>query len=86
MGLRSRAVAACSLSLLLVGMAGDSSAGGKGGIKVKEGQKAPEIDLPATQIESVFKDRKDAKSLKLSDFKGKKHVVLFFYPKALTGG
>ncbi|MBM4070476.1 MAG: redoxin domain-containing protein [Planctomycetes bacterium] len=86
MALWTRTLMPCCLGLCLMAAAGDISAGGKGGIKVKEGQKAPEIDLPATQIESVFKDRKDAKSLKLSDFKGKKHVVLFFYPKALTGG
>jgi hypothetical protein len=57
-----------------------------GGITVKEGQKAPEVELPATQVSTVFPDKKDARSLKLSDFKGKKNVVLWFYPKALTGG
>ncbi|MFO0965873.1 MAG: hypothetical protein U0793_09865 [Gemmataceae bacterium] len=57
-----------------------------GGTKVKEGDKAPDIDLPATQIGSVFPDKKDAKTLRLSDFKGKKNVVLWFFPKALTGG
>ena len=86
MRLWTRALSPCCLGIWLMAMAGDISAGGKGGIKVKEGQAAPDIDLPATQIDSVFKDRKDAKSLKLGDFKGKKHVVLFFFPKALTGG
>jgi hypothetical protein len=50
---------------------------------VKEGQPAPDIDLPATQIDKVLPG---AKSLKLKDLQGKKHVVLYFYPKALTGG
>ncbi len=55
-------------------------------IKVKEGQKAPEINLPATQIDAVLPDKKMAKTLDLKDLQGKKNVVLFFYPKALTGG
>jgi hypothetical protein len=54
--------------------------------KVEEGAPAPAIDLPATQIEKVLPDKKDAKTLSLKDFEGKKNVVLFFFPKALTGG
>jgi peroxiredoxin Q/BCP len=53
---------------------------------VKEGDKFPDIELPATQIEKVLPEKKDAKTIKISDFAGKKNVVLFFYPKALTGG
>jgi hypothetical protein len=72
---------------LLVWTARPSSAGvEKGGIKVKEGQAAPAVELPATKIETILPDKKDAKTLKLADFKGKKHVVLYFFPKALTGG
>jgi peroxiredoxin Q/BCP len=52
----------------------------------KEGSPAPDIDLPATQIEKVAPGGKDAKTLKLSDLKGKKNVVLYFYPKAMTPG
>ncbi len=55
-------------------------------LKVKEGDKAPEIALPATQIDKVLPDKKDAKTLDLKDLHGKKNVVLFFFPKALTGG
>jgi len=55
-------------------------------IKVKEGDKAPNISLPATSVDKVLPDAKDAKSLDLAALKGKKHVVLFFYPKAMTGG
>lgn len=75
-----------ALGVLVLASDGNLSAGGKTGIKVKEGQAAPQVDLPATQIETVFPDQKDAKTLKLSDLKGKKHVVLYFFPKALTGG
>jgi hypothetical protein len=72
---------------MLVWSPGSFSAGGeKGGIKVKEGQPAPAVELPATQIETVFPGKKNAKTLKLADFKGKKNVVLYFFPKALTGG
>jgi hypothetical protein len=67
--------------------AGTSSAGDKkDGLKVKEGQPAPAVELPATQIGTVLPEQKDADTLRLSDLKGKKHVVLYFFPKALTGG
>jgi hypothetical protein len=55
-------------------------------LNVKEGQPAPDVDLPATQIAKVLPDKKDAKTLALKDLQGKKNVVLYFYPKALTGG
>jgi peroxiredoxin Q/BCP len=48
------------------------------------GKPAPDINLPATQVEKVLPDAKGA--LKLSDLKGKKNVVLYFYPKAMTRG
>ena len=69
-------------------LAGQTAAGDKKGstLKVKEGQPAPKVELPATQIEAVLPDKKGAKTLRLSDLKGKKNVVLYFYPKALTGG
>jgi len=54
--------------------------------KVEEGKPAPKVELEATQIEKVLPDKKDAKTLTLKDFKGKKNVVLFFYPKAMTRG
>ncbi|HEX4588624.1 MAG TPA: peroxiredoxin [Gemmataceae bacterium] len=50
----------------------------------KEGSPAPDINLPATQAEKVLPDAKG--TLKLSDLKGKKNVVLYFYPKAMTSG
>jgi peroxiredoxin Q/BCP len=43
---------------------------------LKVGQAAPEFNLPAT----------DGKTYKLSDFKGKKNVVLAAYVLAFTGG
>ncbi|HEY1379319.1 MAG TPA: peroxiredoxin [Gemmataceae bacterium] len=52
----------------------------------KEGSPAPDIALPATQIEKALPGKKGEKTLKLSDLKGKKNVVLFFYPKAMTKG
>jgi thioredoxin-dependent peroxiredoxin len=54
--------------------------------KVEEGKPAPHVDLQATQIDKVLPDKKDAGSLDLNAFKGKKNVVLFFYPKAMTSG
>lgn len=43
---------------------------------LKVGQPAPDFSLRAT----------DGKTYKLSDFKGKKNVVLAFYVLAFTGG
>jgi peroxiredoxin Q/BCP len=43
---------------------------------LKEGSKAPAFSLPDDQNRQVS----------LSDFAGKKTVVLFFYPKADTPG
>ena len=58
----------------------------EGGGKVREGQPAPDVELPATQVEKALPDRKDAERLHLKDLQGKKNVVLYFFPKALTGG
>jgi len=41
----------------------------------KEGSKAPDIDLPATQLDKVTPG---AKTLKLSDLRGKKNIVILF--------
>jgi hypothetical protein len=43
---------------------------------LKVGDMAPDFSLPATTD----------KTERLSDYKGKKNVVLAFYPKAFTGG
>jgi peroxiredoxin Q/BCP len=44
--------------------------------KLKVGDEAPAFSLPAST----------GKTIALSEFKGKKKVVLAFYPKAFTGG
>jgi peroxiredoxin Q/BCP len=44
--------------------------------ELKVGQKAPEFTLVST----------DGKEISLKDFKGKKNVVLYFYPKDMTPG
>lgn len=51
-------------------------------LNVKVGDKFPDVPLAAAQIEKV---KKDAKTVSIADLKGKT-VVIFFYPKALTGG
>lgn len=51
-------------------------------LKVKEGDKFPDVPLAAAQIDKV---KKDAKTISIADLKGKV-VVVFFYPKALTPG
>jgi thioredoxin-dependent peroxiredoxin len=53
-------------------------------LKVKEGDAFPDVPLSAAQVEKAT-DKKDAKTVSIGDLKGKT-VVLFFYPKANTGG
>lgn len=48
----------------------------EGDAKLKVGDAAPAFSLPSTT----------GKTVTLADFKGKKKVVLAFYPKAFTGG
>ncbi len=43
------------------------------GMPLKIGDAAPDCDLPAVEGEQEFR-------VKLSDFRGKKHVVLAFHP------
>jgi peroxiredoxin len=46
---------------------------------------APDVRLKATQAKKALPDAKDD-TLSLADFKGKKKVVLFYFPKAMTPG
>jgi thioredoxin-dependent peroxiredoxin len=52
-------------------------------LKVKEGDKFPDVALEAAQIDKL--GLKDKTKVSISDLKGKV-VVIFFYPKALTKG
>jgi|GEM_PF-235098 peroxiredoxin len=52
----------------------------------KEGDPAPNIEVPAAGIDKAIAGKKDGDKLSLKDFQGKKNVVLFFYPKAMTKG
>lgn len=67
-----------ALSLAAIAVADDSK------LKVKEGDAFPEIPLAAAQIEKAL-PAKDVAQLSIADLKGK-IVVVFFYPRALTGG
>ena len=51
----------------------------------KEGDMVPDVRLKATQAKKALPDAKDD-TLSPADFKGKKKVVLFYFPKALTRG
>ena len=54
-------------------------------LKVKVGDKFPDVPLGAAQIEKALPDAKDANTVSIADLKGKT-VVVFFYPKASTPG
>jgi peroxiredoxin Q/BCP len=49
------------------------------------GEPAPDVSLPATQIDKVLPLKKEARTLDLKDLRGK-NVVLYFFPKAMTPG
>ena len=51
----------------------------------KEGDPVPDVRLKATQAKKALPDAKDD-TLSPADFRGKKKVVLFYFPKAFTGG
>lgn len=73
---RTAAVAVACLLATAVAGADDTT------LNVKVGDKFPAVALTAAQIDKV---KKDAKTISIADLKGKT-VVVFFYPKALTGG
>jgi peroxiredoxin Q/BCP len=52
----------------------------------REGEPAPMVQLPAAYGGKEIGDKKDGQALNLQDFQGKKNVVLFFFPKAMTQG
>ncbi len=52
-------------------------------LKVREGDPVPDVELTAVWIEN---GKPVQKKVRLSDFKGKKNVVLYFFPKASTPG
>jgi hypothetical protein len=48
---------------------------------LKVGDMAPDFELPAVQP-----GHPEVKKVKLSDYRGKKNVVVAFFPAAFTGG
>ncbi len=60
----------------LVGMTALGAAGAASAAPLAVGDKAPDVSLPSTRGETV----------KPADYRGKKNVVLAFFPKAFTGG
>ena len=68
------------LFALLVGSAFMTTLAVAGDGGPKEGDRAPAVELKAALPEGK------TGSINLQDYKGKKHVVLYFFPKALTGG
>lgn len=52
----------------------------------KESPNMPKVGDMAPDFSLKYSDGKDLKELKLSDYRGKKNVVLAFYVFAFTGG
>jgi hypothetical protein len=68
---------------VFVGCTAFARAAGKTSPQSLQGKPAPDIDVPAVECTGT---QPQAASMKLSDFRDKKNVVLYFFPKALTGG
>ncbi len=73
---------ACGLAAALLLAVTATSAEDNSKLKVKVGDAFPNVPLEAAQIDKV---KPGASTLSIADLKGKT-VVVFFYPKALTGG
>ena len=54
--------------------------------QAKEGPSMPKVGDVAPDFALKYSDGKDLKEVKLSDYRGKKNVVLAFYVFAFTGG
>ena len=67
---------------VLAGLCLSAAAADDTKLKVKAGDKFPDVRVPAVQAEKV---KPGADALSVADLKGKT-VVVFFYPKALTKG
>jgi cytochrome oxidase Cu insertion factor (SCO1/SenC/PrrC family) len=52
----------------------------------KEGSSMPKVGDMAPDFALKYSDGKDLQEVKLSDYRGKKNVVLAFYVFAFTGG
>ena len=52
----------------------------------KEAPNMPKVGDMAPDFSLKYSDGKDLKEVKLSDYRGKKNVVLAFYVFAFTGG
>ena len=60
----------------LLGLAGMAAGASALSAAVAKGDKAPDVELPSTK----------GGTEKIAAYRGKKNVVLAFYPKAFTGG
>lgn len=70
-----------ALAALLLAMSAATLAQGK-----KEDSSMPKVGDVAPDFALKYSDGKDLKEVKLSDFRGKKNVVLAFYVFAFTDG
>ena len=71
--LRSLVVTAAAMA---VGLKNVARGGGEDPVEVKPGDEAPDFTLPGS----------DGRSYHLRDFRGKRAVVVAWFPKAFTGG
>lgn len=67
-------------------MAGMLAVSGPMSAQTKESSKMPKVGDVAPDFTLKYFDGTDLKDLKLSDYRGKKNVVVAFYIFAFTGG
>ena len=71
---------------LLLAMTATLSAKGASAQSKKEDSAMPKVGDVAPDFALKYSDGNDLKEVKLSDYRGKKNVVLAFYVFAFTGG
>jgi peroxiredoxin Q/BCP len=72
--LRSLIATAAAIASALMNVA--RGGGGSGPVELKVGDEAPDFTLPGS----------DGRSYHLGDYRGKRAVVIAWFPKAFTGG
>ncbi|MFO0824922.1 MAG: peroxiredoxin [Gemmataceae bacterium] len=77
-------LAACAAAVAVAAALTESTMADDTMLKVKVGDKFPDVALKAAQVDKL-PGKKAGDSISIADLKGKT-VIVFFYPRALTGG
>ena len=80
---RRRLIAAVALAVAATCVASAHGEGADAKKKLKVGDAFPDVAVQVTDVKKVL--GKEQKTVKISDLRGK-NIVVWFFPKAMTGG